>query len=218
MVLLPFIEALSKFLEQLINLLGYPGCVLFGFFGSIIPFIPVPYYVQVVIVAQYLDPFLVSVLSAFGAIVAKVIIFYVAKYSSKLSGVMSKENVVTLRKVSDRYGWFVVFFVAATPVPDDMLYVVMGALNYNVMHFILAGYVGKLLLTMFFAYGSRLYFPLISFLLDSIGNEFVALGITFATLLGTFILLYWVYKLDWTAILVKYFPWVKEGVVKEEKK
>jgi len=218
MVLLPFIEALSKFLGELISLLGYPGCVLFGFFGSIIPFIPVPYYVQVVIVAQYLDPLIVSVLSAFGAIIAKVIIFYAAKYSSKLSGVMSKKNVLALRKVSDRYGWFIVFFVAATPVPDDMLYVIMGALNYNIMHFIIAGYLGKLLITMFFAYGSKIYFPLISFMLDSINNEFVALGVTFITLAATFLLLYWIYKLDWTTILVKYFPWVKEEVIKEEKK
>jgi len=217
MALLPFIEALSKFLEELIKLLGYPGCILFGFFGSIIPFIPVPYYVQVVIVSQYLNPFLVSILSTFGAIVAKVIIFYAAKYSSKLSGAMSKRNVQALKKVSDRYGWFIVFFVAATPVPDDMMYVVMGALNYNIIHFIIAGYAGKLLLTMFFAYGSRIYFPIIALLLENVSNEFVAVGITVATLAVTILLLYLVYKLDWTAILEKYFPWVKE-VAKDDKK
>jgi uncharacterized membrane protein YdjX (TVP38/TMEM64 family) len=216
MALLELIEALSKFLEQLITWLGYPGCVLFGFFGSIIPFIPVPYYVQVVLVAQYLDPFLVSLLSAFGAMVAKIIIFYAARYSSKLAGSMSKQNVIALRKVSDRYGWLAVFLVAATPVPDDMLYVVMGALGYNILHFIIAGYAGKLLITMFFAYGSRLYFPIISMLLDKINNEFIALGLTVTTLGATLLLLYWVYKLDWTAILVKYFPWVKEEMPAEK--
>ena len=217
MALLPFIGVLSKFLEELIRLLGYPGCVLFGFFGSIIPFIPLPYYVQVVIVAQYMDPFIVSILSAFGAMVAKVIIFYVAKYSSKLSGTMSKRNVQTLKKVSDRYGWFIVFFVAATPIPDDIMYVVMGALNYNIIDFFIAGYAGKLLLTMFFAYGSKIYFPMIIQLLDGVSNEFVAVGITVTTIAITILLLYWVYKLDWTAILEKYFPWVKEAVNDDKK-
>jgi uncharacterized membrane protein YdjX (TVP38/TMEM64 family) len=210
MVLLPFIQDLSKFLGELIKLLGYPGCILFGFFGSIIPFIPVPYYLQVILVAQYLDPFLVSILSAFGAIVAKVIIFYVARYSSKLSGTMSKRNVKTLRKVNDRYGWFIVFFAAATPLPDDVIYVVMGTLNYNIIHFLIAAYAGKLLLTLFFAYGSKMYFPLIALLLDGVSNEFVAVGITVGTIVATILLLYWVYKLDWTTILEKYFPWVKE--------
>ena len=210
MVLLPFIEGLSKFLGELIRLLGYPGCILFGFFGSIIPFIPVPYYVQVILVAQYLDPLIVSILSAFGAMIAKVIIFYIARYSSKLSGTMSKSNVRTLKKVNDRYGWLIVFFVAATPIPDDMIYVVMGALNYNIIYFLIAGYAGKLLLTLFFAYGSKIYFPLIALLLDRISNEFVAVGITVVTIAATILLLYWVYKLDWTAILEKYFPWVKD--------
>jgi membrane protein DedA with SNARE-associated domain len=57
---------------------GYAGILLISFIGSIIVFVPIPYF-PVLITASFnknLDPHLISLFSAIGAVSANLIIYY----------------------------------------------------------------------------------------------------------------------------------------------
>jgi membrane protein DedA with SNARE-associated domain len=76
---------------------GYLGILLISFLGSIIVFVPVPYFPILVTAAfnRNLDPHLISFFSALGAVIAKLIIFYASYYgrnvlSPKIKGKTSR--------------------------------------------------------------------------------------------------------------------------------
>ena len=58
--------------------LGYEGIFVISFVGSIIIFVPIPYFPILIGAAfnKQLDPNLISLSSALGAVTAKIIIFY----------------------------------------------------------------------------------------------------------------------------------------------
>ena len=62
----------------LFNNLGYFGIFIISFLGSIIVFVPVPYFPILITSAldKHLDPNIISISSATGAVTAKMIIFY----------------------------------------------------------------------------------------------------------------------------------------------
>jgi len=66
--------------------LGYLGILVISFVGSIIAFVPIPYFPILIGAAfnKQLDPNFISLSSAVGAVTAKIIIFYASYYGSNI--------------------------------------------------------------------------------------------------------------------------------------
>ncbi len=93
---------------------GYLGVFTASFVGSIIVFVPVPYFPVLVAAAlsEQLDPNLISLVSAIGVLLAKMIIFYASYYGRSILSDKTKQRMYPLQKVLRRYGGLGAFIVA----------------------------------------------------------------------------------------------------------
>lgn len=129
--------------------LGYLGIVLFSFISSVIVFIPIPYFPVLMSAAlnKNFDPTLIVLFSTIGAVAGKMIIFCGSYYGRKIIlSYNTKKRMLPLQKLLSRYGWMGVFTAAATPIPDDIVYIPLGLAKYSPLKFASALFVGKFIL------------------------------------------------------------------------
>ncbi|MGI0001768.1 MAG: YqaA family protein, partial [Nitrososphaeraceae archaeon] len=127
---------------------GYLGVFTASFVGSVIVFVPVPYFPVLVAAAlsEQLDPNLISLVSAVGVLLAKMIIFYASYYGRNILSDKTKQRMYPLQKVLRRYGGLGAFIVALTPIPDDVVYIPLGLARYSPWKFAIATFSGKFIL------------------------------------------------------------------------
>ncbi|PIW35844.1 MAG: DedA family protein, partial [Nitrosopumilales archaeon CG15_BIG_FIL_POST_REV_8_21_14_020_33_23] len=113
--------------------IGYLGLVLVNFFGSLIPFIPLPGFLLLasMSVGDQFDLHVLAILSALTATAAKQIIFYVSYEGRRIISEKTRKRMRPFERLVKRYGAAAAFFAAATPIPDDLIYVPLGLAKYN---------------------------------------------------------------------------------------
>jgi membrane protein DedA with SNARE-associated domain len=195
---------------------GYLGILLVSFVGSIIVFIPLPYFPILITAAfnKHLDPNLVSLSSAAGVVAAKIIIFYASYYGNNILNVRTKKRILPLQKLLSRYGWLGAFLAAITPIPDDIVYIPLGLAKYSPWKFATAVFVGKLLLNEGIVWGAVILGrPIIESLSSNTITTTQSLIIGIAAGVAILaIILYLTIKADWAKIIGKWFPWT---IIKE---
>lgn len=190
---------------------GYMGILLISFVGSIIVFIPIPYFPILITAAfnKHLDPNLICVSSAAGAIAAKMIIFYASYYGRSIINTRTKKRMVPLERLLNRYGWLGAFIAALTPIPDDLVYIPLGIAKYNPLKFATATFTGKLILNEAIVWGAVILGrPFIERYSTSTSQNplYLIIGaISLAVILGG--ILYLFLKIDWGKVIGKWFPW-----------
>lgn len=127
---------------------GYLGLTIVSFFGSLIPFVPVPSFVLVATMAagEQFDIHALVLIAALTATGAKQIIFYVSYGGSKIISEKTKKRMKPFQKLVKRYGGSAAFVAAATPIPDDLVYIPLGLAKYNPKRFFVATLLGKIVL------------------------------------------------------------------------
>lgn len=191
---------------------GYIGIFLISFIGSIIPFIPVPYFPVLVTSAlnKSLDPNLIILLSTFGAVLAKTIIFIASYYGRNMLSKKTKTRMLPLQKLLSKYGGIGAFLAALTPIPDDLVYIPLGIAKYSPTRFALFTFLGKFFLGAIIVWGTvYLGRPIMeSFLVvTDYNNEYSAILITVLTILLLALVLFFTFKFDWAKIIGRWFPW-----------
>ena len=184
--------------------------MLISFVGSVIVFIPIPYFPLLVTAAlnKQLDPHILALSSAIGAVIAKMIIFYVSYYGRNILSSKTKRRILPLQRLLSRYGGPGAFIAALTPIPDDLIYIPLGLSKYNPWKFAIATFLGKFLLNEIIVLGAVfLGRPFVESLgSDSTEPIYLVIGaITSFIVLG--IILYLYLKIDWAKIIGKWFPW-----------
>lgn len=193
---------------------GYLGIFLISFVGSIIVFIPIPYFPILITSAfnEHLDPNLICLSSAAGALVAKVIIFYASYYGRSILNIRTKKRMAPLERLLGRYGWLGAFLAALTPIPDDLVYIPLGIAKYSPWKFATATFSGKLILNEAIVWGAVfLGRPFIERFLSSSSSTTENPVYLIVGVIGAFIILggtlYLFLKIDWSKIIGKWFPW-----------
>jgi membrane protein DedA with SNARE-associated domain len=189
---------------------GYLGVFTASFIGSIIVFVPVPYFPILVAAAlnKQLDPNLISLTSALGVLLAKMIIFYASYYGRRVLSEKTKRRMFPLQRVLRRYGGLGAFIAALTPIPDDLVYIPLGLARYSPWKFAVATFSGKFILNEIIVWSSvflgRPFFD--TFISADIDPLYVVLGAIFSVaILG--IAVYLSIKIDWESVIGKWFPW-----------
>lgn len=191
---------------------GYIGIFLISFIGSIIPFIPVPYFPVLVTSAldKSLDPNLIILLSTIGAVMAKTIIFSASYYGRNILSKKTKTRMLPLQKLLSKYGGIGVFVAALTPIPDDLVYIPLGIAKYSPPRFALFTFAGKFLLGAIIVWGTVfLGRPIMDRFLvvtDS-SNEYSTILVPILTVVILAVVLFFTFKFDWAKIIGKWFPW-----------
>ena len=100
---------------------------------------------------------------------------------------------------------------AATPIPDDIVYIPLGLAKYNPLKFASALFAGKFVLSEVIVVVS-VYFgrPFIEYLLAETSNPESLITIAAITIAITGITVYYFIKIDWEKIIGKWFPWTLE--------
>ena len=205
-----FSEALFPFASEV----GYIALSLVSFFGSLIPFVPIPSFVVLATMAVG-DQFNIHILAIVGAVTAtfaKMIIFYVSYGGGKILSEKTRKRMKPFERLVKKYGGVAAFVAAATPIPDDLIYIPLGLAKYNPKRFFIATLSGKFVLSYIIVLvahfvGLSILDPLLENV-ESTGTIYLGM-IVFAVILTVMIIL--LLRLDWEKILGKFAPWTLDN-------
>lgn len=190
--------------------IGYLGLVLVNFFGSLIPFIPLPGFIFLasMSVGNQFDLHVLAILSALAATAAKQIIFYVSYQGRRIISEKTRKRMRPFERLVKRYGAGAAFFAAATPIPDDLIYVPLGLAKYNPKRFFIATLTGKLVLSYSIVFishhlGMSLVQPYLEDITD-VTTVYVGI-IVFGIMMTVVVVL--LLRLNWEKILGRFVPW-----------
>jgi len=192
---------------------GYLGLTIVSFFGSLIPFVPIPSFVLVATMAvgEQFDIHILVIIAALTSTAAKQIIFYISYGGRKIISEKTKKRMKPFQKLVKRYGGSAAFAAAATPIPDDLVYIPLGLAKYNPKRFFIATLLGKFVLyytiVLISHYmGLSLLEPILQDIEDPlpvyIGIVILGLAMTITVIL--------LLRLNWERILSRIAPWTLE--------
>ncbi|MBI1657419.1 MAG: VTT domain-containing protein [Thaumarchaeota archaeon] len=190
--------------------LGYLGLGLLSFFGSLVPFIPVPSFILLATmsVGDTFNLHVLALLSAVTATAAKQIIFYASYGGRRIIGDKTRRRMLPFQRLVKRYGAAAAFVAAATPIPDDLVYVPLGLAKYNPLRFFVATLSGKIVLHyIIVAVSHYLGLSLLEPALENVedlGDIYVGV-IIFGVAMAVVVVL--LLRLDWERILGRVAPW-----------
>ena len=189
---------------------GYLGLTIVSFLGSLVPFVPIPSFILVATMAvgDQFDIHALALIAAITSTVAKQIIFYVSYGGRKIISEKTKKRMKPFQKLVKRYGGSAAFVAAATPIPDDLVYIPLGLAKYNPKRFFIATLLGKLVLFYVIVLISHyMGLSLLEPILQDIEDPMpVYVGIVaFAIAMSIIIIL--LLRLNWEKILGRVAPW-----------
>ena len=189
---------------------GYLGLTIVSFFGSLIPFVPVPSFLLLATMAvgTQFDIHILAIIAAFTATAAKQIIFYISYGGRKIISEKTKERMKPFQKLVKRYGGTAAFVAAATPIPDDIVYIPLGLAKYNPRKFFVATLLGKLVLCYVVVLISHyMGLSLLEPILEEIKDPLpVYVGIIILGVIMTAMVIL-LLRLDWAKVLGRIAPW-----------
>ena len=189
---------------------GYLSLSLVNFFGSLVPFVPLPGFLLLATmsVGDQFDLHVLALLSAVTATVAKQIIFYVSYGGRKMINEKTRKRMRPFERLVKKYGAGAAFFAAATPIPDDLVYVPLVLAKYNPKRFFIATLTGKIVLSYAIVFISHnLGLSLVEPFLENVTDATpIYIGIIiFGVMMTSVVIL--LLRLDWARILGKFAPW-----------
>jgi len=189
---------------------GYIILALVNFFGSLIPFVPLPGFLLLATmsIGNEYDLHILALVSAVSATAAKQIIFYVSFKGRKIISKKTLKRMRPFQRLVTKYGAAAAFVAAATPMPNDIIFVPLGLAKYNPKRFFISTLVGKIVLSysIVFLYhylGLSVVEPLVKDL-DSATPIYIGV-VVFGVMMTLVIVL--LLRLDWARILGKFLPW-----------
>jgi membrane protein DedA with SNARE-associated domain len=191
---------------------GYIGIFVISFIGSIIVFIPVPYFPILISSAlnKDFDPHLIALSSALGAVLAKIIIFIASYYGRNILSNKAKTKMQPLQKLLSKYGAIGAFLAALTPIPDDLIYIPLGLAKYSAKKFAIATFIGKFIFGEIIVWGTVfLGRPIMEEVLSvsDANNQLSTIVVTVLTVVLLILVLFFTFKVDWGKIIGRWFPW-----------
>ena len=189
---------------------GYLGLTIVSFFGSLIPFVPIPSFILVATMAagEQFDIHVLVLIAAITSTAAKQIIFYASYGGRKIISEKTKKRMMPFQKLVKRYGASAAFVAAATPIPDDIIYIPLGLAKYNPKRFFVATLSGKIVLFYVIVLishytGLSLLDPVLQQIDDPLPVYIGIIALGVAMTVVVILLL----RLNWEKILGKFAPW-----------
>jgi len=199
------LEALRALLGAVSPFGGYIGVFTISLVSNSVPFLGVPY---LLFVAGYIAREAVRLglpaeltliaLSALGATLGKLVVYFVAaSFRLKLSS-RAKDNLRLFASFSKRLAFPLVVIFAATPAPDDLLYVPLGLSRYSLAYYFTGIFVGKSIMVWI----SSTYFKAIAYVLgeDLLADPLVSVAVAAVTAYLCVVVL----KIDWSRVVSDY--------------
>jgi membrane protein DedA with SNARE-associated domain len=151
------LSVLSQFVawaSSISGVLGYPGIFLINLIGSASVIFPVPSFIVTFTFGAILNPWLVGVSAGIGAAIGELVGYVLGRGGKKLVEGKHEKTLRKSREWMERHGAFsIIVLFALTPLPDDVIGILCGMINYDVRKFLLASLIGKVVMSLFLAWG-----------------------------------------------------------------
>ena len=195
-------EAIEAFLQPL-SVYAPLFVFVVSFIGSLIVFIPIPYFPLLSVLALTYEPISLITSASIGSSLAKLIIFMVSFWGGKKIGEKRRDKMKPLFEIVKKYGWIAAFLAAATPIPDDMIYIPLGVLRYNPYYFFISTFLGKVIINALIIFGTKWTLPIVFYFIESTPSS-LWLPITISLIIITILIIYVITTLDWNKVFEKF--------------
>ena len=170
-----------------------------------IPFIGVPYLIGIGIAVSQMslaDAIEAVLLSSLGASIGKIVVYFFGSAFRLRMSSETKRNLETFYKLFKGSLFLAIIVFAATPLPDDLLYIPLGMSRYPLVPYFIAVFIGKTIMTG----ASCLYLGGISRLLEGVIYRNLVLGAMLSTVfaLATAFLALCIVRIDWARVAEEY--------------
>lgn len=139
----------------------YIGVFIISIFGNFTVIFPIPYLFILLLIAlqpgfTLIDALLLGVIAGAGAAIGETVAWLLGRTQSEsLEESPTGQRILKLREQIERgYGGFFVFIYAATPLPDDILLIALGATKYPLWKALLFCFFGKVALALIITLGA----------------------------------------------------------------
>jgi membrane protein YqaA with SNARE-associated domain len=134
----------------------YLAIFLISIIGNVSVIMPVPYIIAlaILVVVLPINPLLVGISAGFGASIGELSAWLLGRGTSEMieDTAYGKRLDSLAKLVKKGYGIPLIIFFAATPLPDDLLLIVLGMVNYNIGYALVSCFIGKIVLAVGIAY------------------------------------------------------------------
>jgi membrane protein YqaA with SNARE-associated domain len=205
----PFAIAYN-FLVDLSLVLGYTGAFIVSFLGNAtilfpFPYIGVPFILGGIadeVTSQFVfDPWIVGIIAGFGALIGEMTGYLVGYGGGKLIDEEQRSGFKNFIESHQRATPLVLWFLAATPIPDDVLIVPLGAARYPWWKVALPQFIGKTMFMMTIAWAGRFGLDFVETIFGGTDPlSIVSRGIEVIALLSVIVAVYLLVRIDWNQL------------------
>ncbi len=183
---------------------GYFGIFLLSFIGALSIFFPIPYIVVIFTLGQSYEPIWIAVAAGLGSAIGEFSGYLLGFGGRKVISEKYKKKMNFLVKLFNRFGPVVIFLFALTPLPDDLLFIPLGAMRYSIVKMFVPALIGKFCMNLIVAYSGRFSIQAIRDIFG-VGSDWISalIGMTLAILLMIIVFVI-MFKVDWEKYFEKY--------------
>ena len=139
--------------------MDYLAIFLLTFISAVLIIVPIPYFpiLMTAVLVTDLDPNLIILFGALGAVSAKSIVYMVSYYGTNIGNLkrnFNSEEYPETYRILRKYGGLTIFLAGITPIPDNIIFIPFGMYRYNPLKFILITFSSKMLLNVIVVWGT----------------------------------------------------------------
>ncbi|MHA1638439.1 MAG: VTT domain-containing protein [Candidatus Thorarchaeota archaeon] len=199
------LNALYFLMLDVATLMGYPGVVLVSFLGNAIILFPLPYMGVAFILGgitdssslYFFDPWVIGILGGFGAAIGELTGYIIGYAGNRFVDEEQTSGFLKIIEEHPRATPLVLWFLAATPIPDDVVIIPLGVARYPFWKVFIPQFIGKAMFLTAVAWAGRWSLQWIETLLVGNPTSPVSKSIEVVALLLVLVAIYLVLKFDW---------------------
>jgi membrane protein YqaA with SNARE-associated domain len=206
----PFAVAYNILLD-LSLLFGYSGALIIAFVGNATVLFPFPYIGVPFILGGLadeatslflFDPWLIGIAAGLGAILGEMTGYFIGYGGGKLIDQEQTSSFKSFIESHPRATPLLIWFLAATPIPDDVLIVPLGVARYSWWKVALPQFVGKTMFMWGIAWAGRFGLSIIESIFGGTDPmNLFSRTLEVAALLSVIIAVYLLVRIDWNRLI-----------------
>lgn len=206
----PFAAAYNLLLD-LSLVIGYPGTFIVSFLGNATVLFPFPYIAVPFILGGLtdgavfiFDPWVIGIVAGFGAMLGEMTSYIIGYGGGSLINENQRNKFKMFIESHPKATPIVLWFLAATPIPDDVLIIPLGAARYPWWKVAVPQFIGKSMFLMGIAWAGRLGLEFVGTLFGGPDPlSFLSRVVEVTALLLVVVAIYLIVQIDWDSVMAK---------------
>jgi membrane protein YqaA with SNARE-associated domain len=189
--------------------LGYPGAFIISFLGNATILFPFPYVgvpfilgglTDEVTSAFVFDPWLIGTVAGLGAMIGEMTGYFIGYGGGTLIDQDQRNRFREFVESHPRATPLILWFLAATPIPDDVLVIPLGAAQYPWLKVAIPQFIGKTMFMMAIAWAGRIGLEFMDTLFGGTDVLSLVSRVTeVVALLFVIVAIYLLVRIDWSS-------------------